>query len=42
MAQFEHPSNGILIHVVCKAWARNIRHHLNDMIGLAQFQLLVD
>lgn len=44
MIQFLNPMNGILINVMCKAWAKNIspRHHINDQLGLVTFSLLVD
>lgn len=42
MAQFTKPSNGVLIQVWCKAWAKNIMHHRNDKAGSIHFELLVD
>lgn len=44
MIQFQNPVNGILINVICRAWAKNItpRHHINDQLGLVTFSILVD
>ncbi len=42
MVKFNNPANGVLINVVCKAWAKNINHHYNDNAGLIKFELLVD
>eukprot|EP00914_Ancora_sagittata_P001012 GHVO01002654.1.p1 GENE.GHVO01002654.1~~GHVO01002654.1.p1 ORF type:complete len:332 (+),score=41.76 GHVO01002654.1:52-996(+) len=44
MVRFENPVNGVLINVVCHAWANNItpRHSENDRLGLITFELLVD
>ncbi len=40
--KFLRPTNGVVINVWCKAWARNIRHHRHDRAGSIHFELLVD
>jgi len=44
MVQFNNPANGILINIVCEAWAKNItpRRNIQDQLGLVTFSLLVD
>jgi len=42
MVKFAKLTNGIVINVWCKAWARNIRHHRFDDMGSVHFELLVD
>ena len=42
MIKFNKPINGVVINVMCRVWARNIRHVPNDQLGLIQFSLLVD
>ena len=42
MVKFNNPTNGVLINVVCKLWAKNIKHDYNDNAGLIKFELLVD
>ena len=42
MIKFNKPINGVVINVLCRAWAKNIRHDTNDQLGLIQFSLLVD
>jgi len=40
--RFEKLTNGVVINVWCKAWARNIQHHRYDDMGSIHFELLVD
>lgn len=40
--KFLRPSNGVVINIWCKAWARNIKHHREDRTGSIHFELLVD
>ena len=42
MLKFANPTNGVLINIICKAWAKNIIHHRNDQQGLVRFQMLID
>ncbi|KAK2147833.1 hypothetical protein LSH36_532g04037 [Paralvinella palmiformis] len=42
MIRFDNPINGVLIQVACYAWAKNIRQHLNDQLGVVTFELMVD
>ena len=42
MIKFNKPINGVVINVMCRVWAKNIRHVPNDQLGLIQFSLLVD
>lgn len=42
MVQFVRPTNGIVINVWCKAWARNIKHHRYDNMGSIHFEMLID
>lgn len=42
MVQFLRPTNGIVINVWCKAWARNIHHHRYDNMGSIHFEMLID
>jgi sodium/potassium-transporting ATPase subunit beta len=42
MVRFEKLTNGVVINVWCKAWARNIHHHRYDDMGSIHFELLVD
>ena len=42
MVKFSKPTNGVVINVWCKAWAKNIRHHRQDSQGSIHFELLVD
>lgn len=42
MVKFAKVTNGIVINVWCKAWARNIQHHRYDDMGGVHFELLVD
>lgn len=39
---FERPTQGILINIECKAWAKNIIHDRKDRIGSVHFELLID
>lgn len=39
--KFENPVKGQLIHVECRAWAKNIKYHHMDRIGKAHFELIV-
>jgi sodium/potassium-transporting ATPase subunit beta len=41
MVKFAKLTNGVVINVWCKAWARNIRHHRFDDMGSVHFELLV-
>ncbi|XP_067668767.1 sodium/potassium-transporting ATPase subunit beta-1-like [Haliotis asinina] len=40
--RFEEPRPGVLLMITCKAWARNIYHNRNEMVGQVHFELLVD
>jgi len=42
MVRFTSPANGMVLNVICKAWARNVRQTYNDWHGLIRFQLLID
>jgi sodium/potassium-transporting ATPase subunit beta len=39
--QFTQPKKGILLHIECRAWAKNIGYNRRDRIGKAHFELLV-
>jgi sodium/potassium-transporting ATPase subunit beta len=39
--QFLNPKIGQLLHVECRAWAKNIRYHRMDRIGMVHFELFV-
>jgi len=39
--QFDDVQVGQLLHVECRAWAKNIGYHKRDKIGRAHFELLV-
>ncbi len=39
--QFLNPPVGQLVHVECRAWAKNIGYDRTDRIGMAHFELLV-
>ncbi|XP_014281482.1 sodium/potassium-transporting ATPase subunit beta-2 [Halyomorpha halys] len=40
--QFERPQVGVIINIVCKAWAPGILHNSNKPLGMAMFELLFD
>jgi sodium/potassium-transporting ATPase subunit beta len=42
MVKFAKPTNGIVINVWCKAWAKNIHHHRQDSQGSIHFEMLID
>lgn len=39
--QFENPAMGQLLHIECRAWAKNIRYDRMDRIGMAHFELFI-
>jgi len=39
--QFEKPAVGQLLHIECRAYAKNIDYHKRDKIGRAHFEILV-
>nr|CAH1755612.1 Na,K-ATPase beta x [Oncopeltus fasciatus] len=39
---FERPLGGLVINIVCKAWAPGIIHDMNKPLGVARFELLID
>jgi len=39
--QFENPAVGQLLHIECRAYAKNIGYHKRDKIGRAHFEILV-
>ncbi|XP_012259401.2 sodium/potassium-transporting ATPase subunit beta-2-like [Athalia rosae] len=39
---FERPTLGVLINVECKAWAKNIQHDRDRLMGVVHFELLID
>lgn len=42
MMKFDNAVNGVVINVECKAWAKNIRQHTNDRIGVITFEIMID
>ena len=42
MVRFDNPINGVVINVICKLYAKNIKHHTNDQAGVATFSILID
>jgi sodium/potassium-transporting ATPase subunit beta len=40
--QLDNPRKGVMIHIECKAWARNIWHNSRDRLGLVQFEVMID
>lgn len=42
MVQFLNPDPGVVLHVVCKAWAKNIVHNRVSQQGWTNFQVLVE
>ncbi|KAL0273903.1 UNVERIFIED_CONTAM: hypothetical protein PYX00_006470 [Menopon gallinae] len=38
----EKPMNGVLINIRCKAWAKNIKHSRQDVIGSVHLELMID
>jgi len=41
-AHFKNPKHGVLISITCKAWAKNIVHDMQERIGTAHFELMID
>ena len=39
--RFENPAMGQLLHIECRAWAKNIRYERMDRIGMAHFELFI-
>ena len=39
--QFENPAMGQLLHIECRAWAKNIKYDRMDRIGMAHFELFI-
>ncbi|GBP32073.1 hypothetical protein EVAR_80839_1 [Eumeta japonica] len=39
---FENPTNGVLINIECKAWAKNIQYDRYERRGSVHFELMVD
>ncbi|GAU92065.1 hypothetical protein RvY_04204 [Ramazzottius varieornatus] len=42
MIQFHNPERGVMIDVVCKAWAKRIERNVNQQLGAVRFSILVD
>jgi len=39
--KFENPTIGMLLHIECRAWAKNINYDRMDRLGKAHFELMV-
>jgi len=39
--KFTNPKRGVLIHVECRAWAKNIEYDRGDKLGSVRFELLI-
>jgi len=39
--QFTNPKPGVLLHIECRAWAKNIGYDRRDNVGKAHFELMV-
>ena len=39
--QFKQPTKGQLLHVECRAWAKNIGYNRMDRIGMVHFELFI-
>jgi len=39
--KFMKPTIGMLIHVECRAWAKNIKYHRMERVGKAHFELMI-
>lgn len=35
-------TDGVLISITCKAWAKNIEHDIMERRGTAHFELMID
>ena len=39
--KFKNPAQGQLLHVECRAWAKNIKYNKMDRIGMTHFELFI-
>lgn len=39
--KFENPTKGMLLHIECRAWAKNIGYDRRDKLGKAHFELMI-
>ena len=42
MVRFSGLDRGVMIDVVCQAWAKNIKRNVNEQLGAVRFSVLVD
>lgn len=39
--KFEKPTKGMLLHIECRAWAKNINYDRMDRVGKAHFEIMI-